>query len=382
MGFPEPPHPSPEHSATQPEHSLLPISVRVGCLLAWFGLCLCFLLLQRETSLHALVCPVRGSCETVLNSPYAQLRGIPLPWFGAAFYLVVFGLWLAVGAVSSLPLRLWLLDGMLWALLAGLTFSLGLMYVQFGVLHAFCPLCTASALTVVASVVTAFRARRVVSAGPVGASPAGALTLAVFATFPILIFVAGIFAQKPSAGGLLMMDLSTAHRLGPANAPVQMVVYSDFQCGFCKQLAPVLRQVSGEFPKEVAVVFRYYPLPGHPRAIPSAVAAECAAEQGLFWEYHDKLFAEGGDLDDARLLALAGTLGLDQQRFETCLRSDKPRRAVEANLREATMLDLPGTPFVFLNGRPLEGPPTIENLRQRIQKILSSGQDITAAKSR
>jgi predicted DsbA family dithiol-disulfide isomerase len=279
-------------------------------------------------------------------------------------------MWLAVMAIASNRVRRWLLDGVLWLALAGLTFSSGLMYVQFFILHAFCPLCTGSAVTVGALLVTTLRARRMVATVSPGASPAGALTLGLFAALSILIFSADNLVTKKPAGGFLVMDLPTAHRKGPANAPVQIIVFSDFQCGFCRQLAPVLQKVEGEFSQQVAIVYRHFPLAGHSRAFPAAVAAECAAEQGAFWPYHDQLFAEGGNLDDARLLELASSLGLDRQRFNACLRSDGPRQMVEANLREATELGLPGAPSLFLNGRLIEGPLTYENLTKRIRESL------------
>jgi protein-disulfide isomerase len=227
----------------------------------------------------------------------------------------------------------------------------------------------------------AVRARRVAGEAPTGASPGDAVTLALFAALPLAIFLADTLVKHESPGDLRLVDLSSAHRLGPANAPVQIVVYSDFQCGFCRQLAPVLQRVAGEFPQEVALVYRHFPLTGHPRAFPAAVAAECAAEQGAFWKYHDKLFAESGDLDDARLLNLAAALGLDELRFKTCLHSEKPRRMVEANLREATELGLPGAPSVFINGRRLEGPLTEETLSRRIKELLPGADRAAAAQN-
>jgi protein-disulfide isomerase/uncharacterized membrane protein len=314
---------------------------------------------------------MRGGCETVLGSQYAFFWGIPLSWFGAAFYLALLGVWLAVSAIASLRMRLVLLDGLLWLTLAGLAFSAGLMYVQFAVLHAFCPLCTASAVTIVVLMMTAVRARRSLVAVPSEGSRGAALTLGLFALIPALIFIAGGLAKaKMPPGGLLMIDLSTAHRIGAANAPVQIVVFSDFQCPFCRQLVPVLQRIRAEFPHEATIAYRHFPLAGHPRALPAAIAAECAAEQGAFWEYHDKLFAEGADLSDAGLLGLAASVGLDQQRFTACLRSAPPRAVVEVNLKEATELGLPGAPSVFINGRRVEGPLTYENLIDRIKELL------------
>lgn len=370
MGSPESIHPLPAEPAAAIASLRVPFWVRVGGLLAWFGACLCFLLLQKGSALHSYFCPVRGGCETVLGSQYASLGGVPLAWFGAAFYLVLLGLWLAVSGSASQRVRLGLLDCLLWLVLAALTFSLGLMYVQFFVLHAFCPLCTTSAVTIIALMVAVFQARRAIAVVPGGASAGGAWTLALFALFPAVIFAAGSLAEPAALGGVKLIDLSTAHRLGPANAAVQIVVFSDFQCGFCRQLTTVLHQVRTEFPQDVAIVYRHFPLQGHPRAFPAAVAAECAAQQGAFWEYHDKLFAEGGDLDDAKFLELAKSLGLDQQRFTACLQSPAPKQEVEANFREATELGLPGTPIIFINGRRFEGPLTHENIASRIKELL------------
>jgi protein-disulfide isomerase len=263
-----------------------------------------------------------------------------------------------------------LLDGILWLTVAGATFSLGLMYLQFGLLHAFCPLCTASAATIVALLFTAIRARNVAASENAGFSLGGAISQGFFAVLPLLVFLLSTTASDSSPKGLWLADLSQAHRLGPADAPVQLVVYSDFQCDFCRQLAPVLHRLHAEFPHGVAVIFRNFPLDVHPRAFPAAIAAECAAEQGAFWEYHDKLFAEGGNLDDAHFVALAASLGLDQPRFTACLNSPKPRQQVEADLREAAALNIPGTPTAFLNGRRLDAPLTYERLLPKIQALL------------
>jgi protein-disulfide isomerase len=372
MGFPEPPPPPTTDPTASSGALAVPLSVRLGSLLAWLGVCICFLLLQGETALRSWLCPVRGGCETVLASRYSNLRGLPLPWLGVAFYLMLLGLWLSVSASASLRLRLRVLDSVVWCALAGTTFSAGLTYLQLATLHAICPLCLASALTVAALLLTALWAKRAVASGHAGASPAGAVTLALFAVLPALILAAGNFAEKGTAKGLWLVDLSTAHRVGPVDAPVQIVVYSDFQCEFCRKLVPVLQEIRGEFPQEVAIVYRHFPLAVHPRAFAAAVASECAAEQGAFWQYHDQLFAQGGDLGDAKLLELASSLGLDRERFSACLQSDRPRRVVEGNLREAAQLWLPGAPSVFVNGRRVEGAPTRDALAKRIKELLQT----------
>ena len=242
------------------------------------------------------------------------------------------------------------------------------MYIQFAVLRAFCPLCTGSAVTVCVLLALTLRARRLVTAAPIAAFPASSWMLGFFASISLLIFLASHFSEQKTSGDLRTIDLAGAHYAGPKNATVQLVVYSDFQCNYCRELAAVLKRVHTEFP-QVAVVYRHFPLSGHPRAFPAAIAAECAAEQGAFWPYHDKLFEEGGDLSDARLLELATTLGLDRARFQACLQTQPPREMVESNLKEAEDLALPGAPFVFLNGRRFDRAPTYENLTSRIQEL-------------
>src|SRR5258708_960105 len=114
--------------------SFIPAAIYAGVVLAWVGTLIALLLGGREGAVSSLLCSTRGGCETVLSSVYSEIRGIPLPVIGLIFYLVQLGLWLAVLGVSSQRLRLRLVDSILGLAVAGVTFSAGLMYVQFGVL--------------------------------------------------------------------------------------------------------------------------------------------------------------------------------------------------------------------------------------------------------
>jgi protein-disulfide isomerase len=349
----------------------VPWVVHLGGLLAWAGMLICWLLAARESFGPSFLCPAGGGCDTVLASRYAVLLGVPLPWFGMAFYGVAFALWLAVSATASRRPRLRLADGILWLALAGTTFSAGLMMLQFGVLRAFCPLCTASAAIMLALLGTALRARRVLAEKDAGASLPGAVTLALFALLSSAILLVAARGGDRGAGRIHLLDLAAAPSSGPRTARVQLVVFSDFQCHFCRELAPVLHRLRADFPQDLLVVFRHWPLAAHPRALAAAVAAECAGEQGRFWEYHDRLFAERGELDDAKLLTLAGEAGLDQALLAACLRSGGMRARVEASRREAGRLGLEGVPAVFLNGRRVRGPLDHAALTRRIQEALA-----------
>ena len=92
---------------------------------------------------------------------------------------------------------------------------------------------------------------------------------------------------------------------GPANAPIELVEFSDFQCPFCYRSFPTVKQVMDTYNGKVRFVYRNYPLPNHPNARPAAEAAQCANEQGKFWPYHDRLFADQSKLSDADLKASA-----------------------------------------------------------------------------
>jgi len=346
----------------------VPAAIYGGAVLAWVGTLIALLLWEGAVS--SLLCSSRGGCETVLGSVYSEIRGVPLPVIGLVFYLIQLGLWLAVLGISSQMWRLRFVDGILGLAIVGVTFSTGLMYVQFGVLHAFCPLCTGSALTTGGLVIAAHRSRRGLLVGTAGATPPGAIVLGAFALLSLSAYWMTYLAVGNTPGGARLMELSPGHRIGPAEAPVQLSVFSDYQCGFCGQLAPVLKRVAGDFPEGVAITYRHFPLASHPRAYAAAVAAECAAEQGAFVEYSEKLHSQGGALEESDFISLAAATGLDRERFAACLHSARPGKSVDANLRDAARLGLESVPAVFLNGRLMRGPLTYENLTRQIRASL------------
>ena len=353
-------------AASEGDVASVPASVRLGCLLAWIGIWLCLLLLNPEAGWASAICPRFEDCSQILHSRYAAVAGISLAWFGLAFYGLVLSLWLGIFLAPSRAARRRMSQGLLWLTCAGLAFSMGLMYLQFVVIRGFCPLCTASAVLVASLVGAAWRAGQALEGRPFSSARGEAAFLIVFALVPVVAGApVGRGANPPAQWQIV--DSSIGHRNGSATAPLQVVVYSDFECGYCRQLAQVLQRLYREFPDKVAVNYRHFPLSNHPRSFAAAVAAECAAEQGAFWTYHDRLFSEGGDLSDPQLLRLAVSTGLDRQRFQMCLQSEAPRKAVEASRREAIGLKLPGTPFLFLNGREFRGPHTHDGLVREME---------------
>lgn len=146
------------------------------------------------------------------------------------------------------------------------------------------------------------------------------------------------------------ISLSGAPTLGSQNAPLALIVFSDFQCPFCAQFAgdawPKIRSVYVDTGR-VLVAFRHMPLNIHPLAFKAAEAAACAQRKGKFWEMHDLAFASPTALDDTGLKKNAAILGLDPKEFASCLQGEE-KATVQRDLAEAQTLGLGGTPTFFV----------------------------------
>ena len=160
---------------------------------------------------------------------------------------------------------------------------------------------------------------------------------------------------------------------GPAGAPVEIVMYSDFQCPFCARVTGTIDRLKQTYAGKIRVVFRDFPLSSiHPQAAQAAVAARCAHEQGRFWDYHDRLFAHQRELTPARLEEYAANLGLDQERFAACRANDRTLAIVNENLASGERLGITGTPAFFINGRFLNGAQPDEVFQRVIDEELQA----------
>lgn len=159
---------------------------------------------------------------------------------------------------------------------------------------------------------------------------------------------------------------------GGVSAPVTIVEFTDFQCGFCRQAESVIDQVLKAYGDKVRLVVRDYPLAMHPDARLAAEAAACANAQGKYWSYHDRLFANANALGAAQLEAHARDLGLDAASFGKCLRERAHSAAIEADIADATEAGVTGTPVFFVNGRMLVGVQPFSAFRETIDELLAS----------
>jgi len=158
---------------------------------------------------------------------------------------------------------------------------------------------------------------------------------------------------------------------GPASAPIELVEFSDFQCPFCYRAHPTVKQVLSTYSGKIRFVYRNYPLPNHPQARPAAEAAQCANEQGQFWPYHDRLFADQSKLSDADLKASAAALGMDAAKFNACVDSHKYKARVDADLQAGNEAGVNGTPAFFVNGRLLSGAQPFDEFKKVIDEELA-----------
>lgn len=168
------------------------------------------------------------------------------------------------------------------------------------------------------------------------------------------------------------LDLSGAPIRGAADAPVTIVEFSDFQCGFCFRVNPTLLQLLDRYQGKVRVVFKHSPIEGHTAAPLAHRAAFAAQQQGKFWEMHDRIFANQREMERDALLAHASALGLDLARFTADLDSPRAQAVLDRDQAEAAKVGVDGTPTFFVNGTPLIGAQPIEVFAAAIDKALAA----------
>jgi len=180
-------------------------------------------------------------------------------------------------------------------------------------------------------------------------------------------------SQAGSAAGSDLpkkVDVGNAPARGSKDAPITVVVFSDFQCPFCSRIEPSFIELEKLFPGKVRVVWKNFPLSFHTRAKPAAEAALAANEQGKFWQMHATLFKNQNALEDADLEKYAEEIGLDMGRFRAATASHKFAAAVDADLKQGSSLGVTGTPATFVNGRLVSGAQPVEVFKEIVEKEL------------
>ena len=181
------------------------------------------------------------------------------------------------------------------------------------------------------------------------------------------------------------VPIGTSPSRGPADAPVTIVEFSDFQCPYCKKVEPTLQKVHDTYGDKVRIIWKDNPLPFHPRAEPSAeLAREARAEKGdaAFWKIHDALFDSSPRLEDDDLFKLGSQFGLDAAKVKAAIRDHKRKKDIDADAELADDVSSSGTPSFFVNGRHLVGAQPFEKFQAMIDEELKKfeAQKSVAAK--
>jgi len=144
--------------------------------------------------------------------------------------------------------------------------------------------------------------------------------------------------------------------LGPIDAPLTIVEFLDFECPFCLEMFPIIREFVAAHPEQIRYIVRDFPLEDiHPDARRAAEAAACAHDQDRFWSYHDKLFQNQTALTEDDLFEYAQAVGLDNDQFTRCLNNGEQSGEVQADFAAGLAAGVVGTPTFFVNGRKFEG---------------------------
>lgn len=181
--------------------------------------------------------------------------------------------------------------------------------------------------------------------------------------------VVSIFLRRPEISPDLFRTL-TGPIVGPDTAPVRLVVFSDYQCGFCRKSQDTLNTLLSKYDRQIQLVHKFLVHKDNATSVLMAKAALCAGQQQAFWRYHHTLFSEGAIGSVQWLSDRADANGLDRRRFDSCLASDEPLSVLERDRKDAALVDARGTPFFLLNGQVFRGMQPLEELDQAISQLL------------
>jgi len=187
---------------------------------------------------------------------------------------------------------------------------------------------------------------------------------------------------RPDPAAVYAIPISDAPVRGPSNAPITLVEYTDFQCPFCARVQPTIAKLEERYGDQLRVVFKHHPLPFHKRADPAAIAADCAGEQGRFFEMEALLWQNNRQLTDDDLRDYAESVrGLRLPAWQACVDDAVPAAHIKRDMDEASRFGVVGTPAFFVNGRFLSGAQPYERFTALVDEELKRyrASDVSAA---
>jgi protein-disulfide isomerase len=158
--------------------------------------------------------------------------------------------------------------------------------------------------------------------------------------------------------------------LGTDGAPVEIIQFAEFQCPYCGKVGDIMNQLLEEYPGKLKIVYRDFPLGFHDRAIPAAIAANCANDQDKYWEMHTVLMANQRALEETDFISYATNLKLDLDKWNTCRKDPAQEAEVRKDMADASAVGVTGTPAFFVNGIMLSGALPFEEFKEIIDREL------------
>jgi protein-disulfide isomerase len=177
----------------------------------------------------------------------------------------------------------------------------------------------------------------------------------------------------------VVVAASTSPAKGSATAAVTIVEFSDFECPYCAALSKTLADLTRQYGDKLRLVFRNFPLERiHPNAMKAAEVSACAAEQGRFWEVHDQLF-KGGPLSELEILKRAADAGVKTEDLRSCMSAGRGTERVRDDVKAGIALSIASTPSFFVNGRPMRGAVSRDEIVRVIDQELKAARDPKSA---
>ena len=183
--------------------------------------------------------------------------------------------------------------------------------------------------------------------------------------------VSQLAAASATPSGTVDVTTEDDPSLGSADATLTIVEFADFGCPYSRQESYLMRSIAYEYGDSIRYIYRDFPLTDlHPDAQLAAEAGECAQDQGKFWELHDKMYQNQSDLSREALIEFARSLGMDSNRFISCLDSGVHRDEVLEDYQDGLNAGVFGTPTFFFNGNKIDGAIPADVLRALVKEVV------------
>lgn len=176
-----------------------------------------------------------------------------------------------------------------------------------------------------------------------------------------------IFLERPS----VTVSVDDDPAVGNPNAPIKLIEFSEFQCPFCKRARPTIEKILSTYKDNIYYVFRDFPLSFHKEAKGAAIAANCAHDQGKYWDFNKKLWDIQSSLSAEKYQEIAKELKLDLGKFNKCIEGQKYVQEIDKDQQEGIDVGVSGTPAYFINGKFLSGAQPFENFQEIIDEELA-----------